>query len=82
MTRTHFKLSADPLPEGLPYDMACGSKILNSKFCITLEPGEHFPSGANTLMFCSKCLRISLSRPDFGKHYVYGVVEGETAHAD
>lgn len=77
--KVHFKLSTEPLPEGQQYDMECGSKIKNSKFVMTMEPGETFPDVASTLLFCVKCLRIGLSTPVLITYYVYGVVEAAEA---
>lgn len=75
--KTHFKISPDPLPEGKPYSMECGQQILNSHFMMTMEPGDTWPDGTNTLQLCSKCLHASIGHLMRGSFYLYGVVEGQ-----
>lgn len=75
--KTHFKLSPEPLPEGMSYFMECGAKVQNSIFNFRMEPGTSWPEAVSTLRFCQKCIRKGLDNPSFGNRYVYGVVEGE-----
>lgn len=75
--KTHFKVSPEPLPEGKPYSMECGAKILHSRFNFRMEPGETWPESVNTIQLCSDCLRRSLDPLQLGSFYLYGVIEGE-----